>query len=87
MSRASQSAVQVIICCKGTLGFPNSLTMRAALLIQPVGDGLPENLGVLPNRLPNSAATLATSKVSGPVTLIGVVGVVAGSGGAKDDVG
>src|SRR5471032_2395982 len=77
MSRASQSAVHSIMRDSGTLGGPNSLTMRLALLSQPVGAGVPASFGALPKSLPNSAASQLTSMVSGPVTLIGVVGVVA----------
>src|SRR6185369_3197694 len=76
MSRESQSAVHSIILASGTVGAPNSFTMRLELLSQPVDAGLPENLVVLPSSLPNSRASHCTSIVSGPVTLIGVVGVV-----------
>ena len=44
MPRASQSAVQSIMRSIGTRGGPNSATMRAALLSQPVGASLPREL-------------------------------------------
>ena len=37
MSRPSQSAVHSIILASGTLGGPNSFTMRLELFSQPVG--------------------------------------------------
>ena len=51
--------------------------MRRELFSQPVAASLPVSLGDLPKSLPNSPASQRTSMVSGPVTLIGVVGVVA----------
>jgi hypothetical protein len=77
MSRASQSAVHSIIFASGTAGRPNSFTMRLESFSQPVGASLPMSLGGLPKSLPNSPASQRISTVSGPVTLIGVVGVVA----------
>ena len=77
MSRCSQSVVHSIIFESGTLGGPNSVSIFLALFSQPVGASLPVSIGVLPSSLPNSAASRRISMVSRPVTLIGVVGVVA----------
>ena len=76
-ARISQSAVQSIMRGRGTRGLPNSATMRAALLSQPASASVPVSLGARPKRWPNSWASQRTEIVSGPVTLMGVVGVVA----------
>src|SRR6185369_6677751 len=51
--------------------------MRAVLTSQPLGASLPTILGCLPISRPNAKASARTETVSGPLTLIGVVGLVA----------
>ena len=76
MSRDIQSATQSIMVSSGTIGQPNKRIALSVLVSQAAGASVPTMFGSRPKRLLNSRASQRMDIFSGPLTLMGEVGIV-----------